>query len=312
MSEERGSEQAGAPVEQGSASETEVLAAVERAADPTAEVTEATETAAEAATEAVKPERPEIVALEEPPSAGESTESAEQIFAAHTGQTGVASSAAADEDDLAAALDRTAASPERDGEIRISADHPMAGLYTQTPVPPEMRGNRFGGVMISLLATVVFAAVYAGVIALWQAPHFPPSTFVEEGLLPWILNWSFAAAVISFFIGLVLLVVIVGKAGWWAYVLGGFLVAVFTWAGTTLGNALVAHFGSGSVDWDLLSVAKDYGLIFPVIVAGLVAREATVWFGAWIGARGRKIKKLNADALTEYEASLAEVQAKKP
>ncbi len=48
----------------------------------------------------------------------------------------------------------------------------------------------------------------------------------------------------------------------------------------------------------------------PVVAAVLVAREVTVWFGAWIGTRGRRITRANADAIAEYEAALAEVQAK--
>lgn len=49
-----------------------------------------------------------------------------------------------------------------------------------------------------------------------------------------------------------------------------------------------------------------------MLIAGIVAREVSVWFGAWIGARGRKMKRLNAEAITEYETALAEVQAKQP
>ena len=44
----------------------------------------------------------------------------------------------------------------------------------------------------------------------------------------------------------------------------------------------------------------------------VAAREASIWFGAWIGARGRKMKRLNAEAITGYETALAEVQAKQP
>ena len=60
----------------------------------------------------------------------------------------------------------------------------------------------------------------------------------------------------------------------------------------------------------LLDNIGEFGLSIPTIAAALVAREATIWFGAWIGARGRKLKARNAEALAEYEVALAEAQAK--
>lgn len=350
MSEERESEQAGAPVEQAEATDTQLLAAVERAAEVASpEAPAIAETgesvaavalpAADAAATAASSHRPIIAEPVEPPNAA-TTETAEEIFASHTPRSGqlhdpqataqmysVASDSAADPlaahfaaDEAApvaqaapaAASHAAVLPPERDGEIRISSDHPMAALYMQTPMQPEARGNRGAGVLIAVLATIGFAALYAGVLALWLAPNFPPSTFLDRGLLPWVLNWGFAAAAVGFFIGLALLVLIAGRAGWWAYVLGGLLVAALTWGATVLGFALNARLGGASVSLDPYSLLVEYGLFFPVIAAALVAREATVWFGAWIGARGRKMKRLNAEALVEYEKTLAEVQAKQP
>ena len=149
-------------------------------------------------------------------------------------------------------------------------------------MPPEMRGNRGAGVLIALLGAVAFALVYAGVLALWIAPSYPPSTFLSEGLLPLVLSWGFAAAVVGFFVGFVLLVLIVGRAGWWAYVLGGLLVAIFTWGATLAGSALGERFSGEVVSLQPLSLLSEYGLIFPVLIAGIVAREVSVWFGAWI------------------------------
>ena len=335
MSEDR--EQAGAAVEQAEATDTQVLAAVERAAEvaaPAAEETTAEGAAptAEAEDEAATSvsistsERPVIVQATEPPSAGK-LETAEEIFAAHTPrETPVIAAAEQAEatavlpqETSAAALPTSAAAvldtelpPARDGEIRISADHPMAALYMQNPMPPEVRGNRGAGVLIALVATVAFALVYAGVLALWLAPSYPPSTFLNEGLLPWVLNWGFAAAALGFFVGLAVLVLVVGRAGWWAYVLGGLLVAIVTWGAALLGYALAARFGGETVSLQPLSLLTEYGLFIPVLAAGIVGREVAVWFGAWIGARGRKMKRVNAEAIAEYETALAEVQAKQP
>ena len=344
MSEDR--KQAGAPVEQAEATNTQVLAAVERAAEvaapaadanasgATADAADAPATDGDAAktvsssVSTSTSERPVIAQPTEAPSAGK-LETAEEIFAAHPPREGGAASVAAGAAATAVLAEETPAatelvvtetagatdaelSPARDGEIRISADHPMAALYMQSPMPPEMRGNRGAGVLIALLGAVAFALVYAGVLALWIAPSYPPSTFLSEGLLPLVLSWGFAAAVVGFFVGFVLLVLIVGRAGWWAYVLGGLLVAIFTWGATLAGSALGERFSGEVVSLQPLSLLSEYGLIFPVLIAGIVAREVSVWFGAWIGARGRKMKRLNAEAITEYETALAEVRAKQP
>lgn len=357
MSQERETEQAGAPVEQGEPTDTQLFAAVERAAEVPAPEPQTSGTAAASHdAQGVDSTRPLIAESVEPPSAGEA-ESAADIFAAHNGSgasaSGTTSSASAGLDaifaeegaphsaDGAAAAPTTVAPttvapttgapttvapatgapaastesnlpPVRDGEIRISADHPMAALYMQSPAVPDMRGNRGAGVLISLLATVAFALVYAGALALWQAPNFPASTFLDDGILPWVLNWGFAAAVGGFFVGLTLLVLIVGRAGWWAYVIGGLLVALLTWVVALGGYAFNAHLAGESLNLHPYTLLVDFGLFFPVIAAAIVGREIAVWFGAWIGARGRKMKRLNAEALEEYEKLLAEAQATQP
>lgn len=201
--------------------------------------------------------------------------------------------------------------PARDGEIRISSDHPMAALYMQTPMPPEIKGNRGAGILIALLATVGFALVFAGVLALIAAPSYPPSTFFSEGLVPALLSWGFIASVIAFFVGLALLVLIAGRAGWWAYVIGGFVVGLFVFAVTLVGLSIDAGAGVRNALDDVLAAEIQIGVLTLAVVAGVIAREVTVWFGAWIGSRGRKISRKNAAAVAEYEAALAEVQAKK-
>ena len=200
--------------------------------------------------------------------------------------------------------------PARDGEIRISADHPMAALYMQTPMPPEIKGNRGAGILIALLATVGFALVFAGIIALIVAPSYPPSTFLTEGLLPALLSWSYLGSVAAFFVGLALVVLISGRAGWWAYVIGGFPVGVLVFGVAFLGTVIDTGEEFRSSVSDLLAARLSLGALVVALVAGIIAREVTVWFGAWIGSRGRKVARKNAAAVAEYEDALAEVQAK--
>lgn len=203
------------------------------------------------------------------------------------------------------------AEPARDGEIRISADHPMAALYMQSPMPPDLRGNRGAGVLIALLGTVAFALLYAGLISARIAQDFPPSTFLSEGLLPWVTSWGFIAGVVGFFVGLSILVLVFGRAGWWAYVIFSLFVGVLVWVAT---SSMFALMGSPMVPAEgvagFIATARQFAFALPTLGAAILAREVAIWFGAWIGARGRRITAKNAEMLAEYEAALAEVRAK--
>ncbi|MBT1018429.1 hypothetical protein KJY77_04665 [Canibacter sp. lx-72] len=196
-------------------------------------------------------------------------------------------------------------------------DNPMADFYTQVPMQPEVKGNRGVGVAISLLATLVFGVLYAGAIALLQLQYYPLETVLTDGLLPYLMSPGYIAAVAGFWLSLSLLVLIVGRAGWWAYVLGGFLVALFVWAATTAGfifepklagNHEVALRRLLALERESLTALAGIALAVRVFIAAVIAREVTVWFGAWIGARGRKMTEYNRAASAEYEALLAEAE----
>lgn len=315
---------AGAPVEESEATTTEVLAAVDRAGVLSSEaapqsVAAEQNAAADTAVPAPQTPAPAAGVLAEVAGATPVTAPAEErapiVLPDEMPSAGPSSPPAPPETPAAYAR------PD-DDKILVSADHPIAALYMQTPMPPDLRGNRGAGVMIALLSTLVFAVLYAGALALWVAPTTPPSAFVST-MLQFGL-WPVVAASAAFFIGLALLVLIVGRAGWWAYVLGGFLVGVLVWAAAIVGVAYTAsrldetvrlaellggEFAAGFAPLDLL---RYFGLTVPTIAAGLIAREVIVWFGAWIGARGRRITRSNSEAIAEYEAALAEAQTTQP
>ena len=315
MADNRETHNAGSPVEEAAASETDVLAAVERAQDPVGNTSESDASSTDADAETTKlngegvEEEPLTLPEEKYSTVGLATEPHIETPEIDLPER----LPAVDEEPMTSTY--VAPTPgqdaARDGEIRISADHPMAALYMQTPMPPEMRGNRGAGVLISLLATIVFALVYAGVIALRLALDYPPSTFVSEGLVPFVTSWGFIAATASFFVGLVLLVLIFGRAGWWAYVLGGFVVAAGVWGVSVVGYAFDPEvMGLSRDSWNPEALARTFGLTVPTLGAALVAREVIIWFGAWIGSRGRKIAAKNAVALADYEKALEEVRQK--
>lgn len=199
--------------------------------------------------------------------------------------------------------------------VNIPTDHPMAPLYIQQPMPPTPKANRLGGVLISLLGTLAFSLVYAGALAVILAPKLPPSTFLQQGLLPHVTSLGFVLPIVAFFVVMVILVLIFNRAGWWVYAVLGVVVALAVWAAAGVGYALSPQLLTeplGGID-----TTKDFNLrlfahfvmTLPAVVAAFVAREVTIWFGAWIGSRGRKVKQANLVRQQEYQQKLAEVQA---
>ncbi|MCP2029978.1 hypothetical protein L1277_000042 [Okibacterium sp. HSC-33S16] len=171
-------------------------------------------------------------------------------------------------------------------------------IYVQAPSKPKPKSNRGFGILVSLLATVVFAALYAGILALILAVNNGSVDLVGEVLS----RAPYWIPVLFFFLAMALLVTVVNRGGWWAYVLGGFVVAAIVY-GSYLGGVLidVANEISPSEVGDTVRRA----LLSPAaIIAFLVAREVPIWFGAWIASRGRKVRERNAEAQAEYERVL--------
>jgi hypothetical protein len=171
-------------------------------------------------------------------------------------------------------------------------------IYVQAPSKPKPKSNRGFGILVSLLATVVFAALYAGILALILAVNNGSVDLVGDVLA----RAPYWIPVLFFFLAMALLVTVVNRGGWWAYVLGGFVVAAIVY-GSYLGGVLidVANEISPSEVGDTVRRA----LLSPAaIIAFLVAREVPIWFGAWIASRGRKVRERNAEAQAEYERVL--------
>ncbi|MCS5718180.1 hypothetical protein N1027_08520 [Herbiconiux sp. CPCC 205763] len=165
--------------------------------------------------------------------------------------------------------------------------------------PPAPRGNRGGGSLIALVGTVAFAVVYAAVAFVIISVNVQPDAYVSA-FSSFLLSAAFIVPVVVFAISLILIVLIVNRAGWWAYVLGGFLVAVLVYFAGIAG-ALIhvqAWTWQPQEQFDFVrSLTMD-----PLTLAGaIVAREASIWTGAWIAARGRKMKARTVADREEYE-----------
>lgn len=153
-------------------------------------------------------------------------------------------------------------------------------------VVPRRRGNRGAGLLITLLAAIVFAALDLAAVA--GIRMLLAGDIVEDALLGGV-NVVIASTV-GFALALAVIVLLVNRAGWWAYVLGGFLVAVVAGAAAFVGQWLALY---GTVTPTLEPArlfVRDPEVLLASLAAAVIAREVTVWAGAWIGARGRRLR----------------------
>ena len=178
-------------------------------------------------------------------------------------------------------------------------------VFVQAPQPPKKRGARGVGFVVALLGAALFAAAYALlviIIALVE-PRFGIANALQS-----LSAVTFYVPVIVFFLAYVLLIVIVNRAGWWAHVLGGFIVAVVVWIGF-VGAALIAAGAVGGSSPDVNAVVLQQ-LTNPLgFAAAIAAREVPIWVGGLVSRRGRTARARNAEARTAYEQELAEHRA---
>ncbi|MCX7523193.1 hypothetical protein OSC27_13020 [Microbacterium sp. STN6] len=178
---------------------------------------------------------------------------------------------------------------------------PAGPIYVSTPTPPRNKGNRAAGILISILAGIVFAIVDAlvvlGIFAITNQSD------ILDRLVHYMGTPAYWATAIIFTLALFLLAAIANRGGWWWYVIGGFFVGVIVYfafvAATLLTNAW--EISPGQVE-SFVSRLWANPLTF---AAAIVAREVTVWFGAWIAARGRRVRARNIEAREAYDRELS-------
>ncbi|MGA0567177.1 hypothetical protein ACO2Q7_07585 [Rathayibacter sp. KR2-224] len=175
-------------------------------------------------------------------------------------------------------------------------------MYVTAPTPPRRRGNRLVGILIDVIAAVVYAVVFAavalGIFAL-RNPHTAVNLWER-----YLQTAGFWAPVVVFFLVYALVIAIVNRAGWWAHVIGSFVVGVAVYFGYVAGALVTVQ------AWTLKTSEVNQFLgtlwVSPLtIAAAVVAREVAMWFGAWIAARGRRVRAANLEAQREHERRMA-------
>jgi hypothetical protein len=177
-------------------------------------------------------------------------------------------------------------------------------IYIQAPTPPVAKGNRGFGILVGLLATAVFALVYALVSYLVSlalgGTDSPDDAFVQFLGLP-----VFYVPIIFFFAGFALIAAIINRAGWWSWVLGGFFVAVLVYFSYIGASLLTVQAWNMTPNEAARFVNTQW--TYPLAIASaIIAREVPIWFGKWIAGRGRRVTERNAEARAEYDRKIAE------
>jgi hypothetical protein len=179
---------------------------------------------------------------------------------------------------------------------------PQQVVYVQAPAAPRNRGNRGIGSLIAALSALVFAALLAVVTAIIQSSS---SGRLDFGFLA---QSQFYIPMLFFVLAFVLLVIVVNRGSWWAYIVGSVLVALAVYFGTIGLGLLVTGVISNTPAEANARFVEQLSNPF-VIASALLAREVSLWFGALISRRGRSVKARNANAREIYERELAERRA---
>ena len=177
-------------------------------------------------------------------------------------------------------------------------------IFVQAPEAPRPRGNRAAAGLIGLLAAVVFGILYlAAALGLRALDGDVTGANVGTEALAALGSWWFWVPVVVFYLAFWLLGAIINRGSWAHWVIFGLFVGLASYGGHLLGQLFQAPF------WQLTAsqgeeVVRGQLLAPLAIVAFVLGRELTIWFGGWVAARGKRVSELNREAQREYERTL--------
>jgi hypothetical protein len=193
-----------------------------------------------------------------------------------------------------------------DPETKVLAEttpaaHPAQEvIVVDAPVAPKKRTNRLAGIGFAALASILFTVLFALAVFVigFVANGRPSISFLASPTFYW--------PVVLFFLSLILVIAVVNTAGWWTYIITSVVVA----AGVYFGTAAVLLVLSGVLSMSQQEANAVYfaALANPItIAAALIAREVSIWTGAILARRGRKVRQRNVEAREAYEREQAEL-----
>ncbi len=177
-------------------------------------------------------------------------------------------------------------------------------IFVQAPESPRPRGNRGAAGAIGLLAALSFGILY---LAVWLGIGLIDGSVTADTLgtsaLAALATWTLWVPVVVFFLAFWLLGAIINRGRWGAWVIFGLLVGVAAYLGHILGALIQAPFWMLTASEGAALVESE--LLTPLAIgAFIIGRELTIWFGAWVAARGARVTELNIEAQREYERTL--------
>lgn len=177
-------------------------------------------------------------------------------------------------------------------------------IFVQAPEAPRPKGNRAAAGAIGVLAALSFGVLY---LAAWLGFGAITGDVTGETIgakaLQALGTWELWVPVVVFFVAFWLLGAIINRGRWGIWVIFGLLVGIASYGGHILGQLFQAPFWSLTASEGAKVV--EGSLLAPLAIAAFViGRELTIWFGAWVASRGKRVTELNIEAQREYERTL--------
>jgi hypothetical protein len=204
-------------------------------------------------------------------------------------------------DDRGADDRRTEHVPVADSGSGYAAAQP---IFVQAPEAPRPIGNRGAAGAIGLLAALAFAILsFAIIFGFGFLTGEIDAASAADEALALVASPIFWVPVVVFYLAFWLLGAVLNRGRWAHWVIWGVLVGVASYGGYLLGALFQAPF------WELtVRQGRELieGQLFSpfAILAFVLGRELTIWFGAWVAKRGKRVTELNNEAQREYERTL--------
>src|SRR5579875_2929588 len=225
-------------------------------------------------------------------TASDATETREEPVAAPVDEAGGDEDRADQPTAVLPAEDRQAPPPPPPAPPQRRGPVPAA---TEAPPPPRRGSNRLVGTAWVLLAALLFEVLYIAAFALLVC-IVDGSQQVGQAVQSLVTTPFVWLPLVLFALLYELTVLLLNRAGRFAYVLSSLVVALIVYV---LSAVLILAMQQGGV-----SNENNLGraLIVPqVVLIPLIAREVMLWTGLAIGARGRRVRKRNREAQAQYE-----------
>lgn len=176
----------------------------------------------------------------------------------------------------------------------------LAPAAASAPPPPRLRGNRLVATAWVLLAAGLFQVLYFGALALIIL-LLSGVNAVGPGITN-IARFPFAwLPVLFFFLFFELTVLLLNRAGRFAYVVASLIVGLLVYVVSVLLISILV--GGGIGDTPTLARAFESP---EFVLTGLVAREVMLWTGFAIGSRGIRVRRRNAEDRARFDAEVAD------